>query len=361
MITDLNLNNFRNYRELSFKCNHRINVFTGANGQGKTNLLEAVFFLSMLRSFRTFRINDLKKISSGGFQISADLSDRESGFKKNLRIDYFKKKELFLDSKKIYKAGDFIKQFRAVVFSPEDIRIVTGAAGLRRRFMDMMISNLSSYYMACLSKYGRALDARNKLLQHGGDKHIFNAYERILAENGSRVVQFRKKYSELLETELKKVLNAFDSTLGNIEILYKYNHSTSEIANYISELENTRLKDKERAYTSFGPHLDNVQFSSDKKKLRNFGSNGQCRLFSLCLKMAKVNVMLKQHDDSAELIVLVDDVTGELDDKAKKGFFDVVNTADQAFFTFTEEPDDVFFRDASFYKIRNAELEQLHK
>lgn len=351
MISRLILKDFRNYIELNLELGSKVNLFIGENGQGKTNILESIFFLSMLRSFRTAQVRDIKRLGSNGFYIGSQIRT-ELGWDKMLEVEYFNTRKLKIDSTPITRASEFIRQIRAVAFSPEDISIVTGQSGLRRRFIDMLISTLIPSYLVALQNYQTALKSRNALLRsHKSDINMIKAYEAILAQNGVVITEYRKQYIELLSNEVKKLLSEFKDGFIEFGIRYKVQSGVDSLEGYLARLDADRKKDMHRGQTSFGPQIDDFDIFFNQKLLRSFGSTGQCRLISLCLKMAQVNIFSSNAQGRGALIVLVDDVTGELDKQTKNSFYQVINKAEQAFFTFTELPDDEYFSSAKIFNV----------
>ena len=355
MLSRLILKDFRNYIDFDLSLSARVNMFVGANGQGKTNILESIYFLSMLRSFRTSQVRDIKRLTSNGFYIGAQV-DTGHGWSKQLEVEYFNTRKLKVDGNPIARASEFIRQIRAVAFSPEDIAIVTGNSGLRRRFIDMMIATLVPGYLVALQNYQTALKSRNALLRSSkGDVNMIKAYEHVLAQNGVVIVNYRKEYIKLLSDEIRLLLSEFKGD-ADFVIRYKVQTGSTELEPYMDRLDRDRSKDMHRGQTSFGPQIDDFEIYYNQKLLRNFGSTGQCRLISLCMKMAKVNIFSAQESGQSSLIVLVDDVTGELDHETKSSFYQVINKAEQAFFTFTEHPDDEYFDDAQSFTIANGNV-----
>ena len=189
MISSLILRNFRNYSNLSIDFPEKTNVLIGENGQGKTNLLEAIFFLSMLRSFRTSSIKDMQKIGNKEFFLSASVNTGK-GWDELLEVEYADKSRLRIDSAPIQKASDFIGQIKTVAFSPSDIMLVTESTGLRRRFLNMLISSFSKPYLSDLNEYTNALKMRNALLKEGTpDPASMTAFEQIMARSGAEIVK----------------------------------------------------------------------------------------------------------------------------------------------------------------------------
>jgi DNA replication and repair protein RecF len=355
MISNLTLRNFRNYANLSMSFPEKTNVLVGENGQGKTNLLEAVFFLSMLRSFRTSSIKDLQKIGNKDFFLSASVNTGK-GWDELLEIEYSDKRRLRIDSSPIPKASEFIGKIRTVVFSPSDIMLVTESTGLRRRFINMLISSFSKPYLASLNEYADALKMRNALLKEGKpDPASMTAFEQIMSRSGAEIVKKRTEVLNALSSEMLSLISDIKGGDPVFSLKYNFHPATTVESSFLAKLADDRQKELVRGYTLFGPHLDDFEFILEDKSLRHFGSAGQCRLASLCLKMAAVSVMEKDNTDS-KVTTLVDDVTGELDEKTRDAFFWAISKSEQTFFTFTEKPGDDYFKDAAFYKISNGQV-----
>jgi len=354
MLKKIILKNFRNYSELDVSFDNPVTVFTGKNGQGKTNILEGIFFAGMLRSFRTSQVRDLKKIGTGGFYIGADVNEND-GWVKHLEIEYSYTKRLKIDGTIVSKSSDFIKQIKAVVFTPDDINIVLGNSGIRRRFLDILISMQMPEYLISLSNYIKALSCRNNLLKSSKiDIPSIQAYEKILADNIFSIIQYRNKFISLLNAKTNELLSEFYGDKFSFEIKCRAQFQASSSEEYFDHFQNERIKDIQRGFTGFGPHLDEIDLILNSKNLRNFGSTGQCRLISLCLNMAKINMLYE--NKFKNIIVLVDDVTGELDAHTKETFMKVVNKAEQVFFTFTEIPNENYFKNALNYKMENGKV-----
>ncbi|MDD5599520.1 MAG: DNA replication and repair protein RecF [Victivallaceae bacterium] len=359
MIKRLLLNNFRNYESAEITFSSRNIVFSGRNGQGKTNLLEALFFLSVLRSFRTSKTGDIKKIGCNSFYAAADV--RKKKWAEFIEVKYSEggKRRLSIDSSPVLKASEFINQIRVVVFSPDDINIVTSNSGIRRRFMDMLISVIDPFYLNALRDYGAALKNRNALLRDNkADLISMDAYEEIMAENCFKIIKERKKYTDILIKEVNRLLAEMGN--GNIfGIRYRAEIKNISIAFFREKFKNERSRDFKRGFTAFGPQSDEFELFFSNILMRSFASAGQCRLISLCLKMAKLKILCESDcSDLENVLVLVDDVTGELDEIMRGMFFKVISRAGQAFFTFTEKPDFDFFKDCEYYNIVNGEVKK---
>ena len=332
-ITTLKLRNFRNVARGSYEFSASRVLFLGPNGTGKSNLLEAIGFLSVLRSFRGAPVREMVKLDEHEFTIAAKFDCGAYGKLLALR-EGPNGRELFEERKAVYRASDFIRNFRTVVFAPEDRMIVAGGASYRRRFFDMLISVLEPKYFAALGDCNRALKQRNRALRSGG--RGAECFDPVLAESSGVLMAFRREYAAMLEKEVNKLL----SPRGVFGVKCRFSAPENE-GEYLKLLASERARELRRGATLCGPHLDDFVLTLDGKELRSCGSNGQIRLVSLYLKLAEFALIRKLAE--LPVLVLADDVTGELDAENTRRFFELTRVADQAFFTFTRRPDDPFF------------------
>jgi DNA replication and repair protein RecF len=353
MINRILLKNFRNYPNADCRFSKKINVFTGRNGQGKSNLLEAIFFLCTLRSFRTAQIRDLRTIGQKNLAVCAEIKRHEWTELLEIEVTEEGQRRLKIDGKSINRASEFVKIMKAVAFAPNDITIINGSSIQRRRFMDMFISMMEPEYLTALHEYSLALKSRNAALKSHRNLNVARAFEPTLAANGSFIITTRIRYSHILEQKVEELLRLFFTDTFSFQIKYRHYGRADKYDKYLHYFEQEREKELRRGYGAFGPHLDDFDFNYNDKILRTYGSTGQCRLTALCLKMAEVN-LFAETTGPAGIIVLVDDVTGELDVVIKSAFFKVINQAGQIFFTFTEAPKDEYFNNASHYHIENG-------
>lgn len=340
LFEQLKLADFRNCERGEFSFSGEKIVFTGPNGSGKTNLLESICFLSILRSFRSASGRELTRIGSRGFELSARIRSRE--YPEMLKvIQQGNRRETWIGSNRIRRSSEFIREFRAVVFVPEDRSIVGGSSSFRRRFFDMLISTLDGIYLASLVNFNRALAQRNRALKVPAKPAIAAAFEPELAKNAPLIARRRREFSGLVEAEMNRLLQQRGG--GEFRILYRCDYP-EDAEEYRSLLERSREKEMVRGCTGSGPQLDEFEFLLNGRQLRYYGSTGQIRLISLLLKLAEFNLVRRSARE--KVAVLVDDVTGELDEENKVRFFETIADADQQFYTFTEFPSLAFFADA---------------
>jgi len=353
MIQRLILSNFRNYKSQDIKFGNKINILTGENGQGKTNILEAVYFLSFLRSFRTSCIDDLKKIDTAGFYLGAELLSEK--WNKLLEIENSNKKLLKIDKIPIKKSSDFIGLIKPIVFSHEDMKFITGTAKGRRRSLDIFMSLLNKNYLSDLQNYALALRSRNFMLRvMEKDLKAIESYEPILAFYGEKILFERYRIISLLSEKADKILKEIKGKDFSLKIKYisriKFEDANKDYI--LNQLVQERQKDIKRAYSGLGPHLDDLELYLNSRSLKSFGSIGECRIASLCLKLAESEIITEK--DSQVSVRLVDDVSGELDTKTKDAFYKTIDRFSQVFLTFTKTPKESFFKQSISYLVKEG-------
>lgn len=334
VLESIELKNFRNYESFKTSFESPEIILTGPNGSGKTNLLEAVSFLSILRSFRNVSAREIVRIGERSFQIKGVL--HKGNFPEELQVceNISGKRETFIGPNRIRRSSEFIREFRTVVFVPEDRNIPAGSSIFRRRFFDMFISSVDPAYLTDLSLYGKALSQRNKALKNPAQEKIISAFEPEMAIRAPRIAAARREYAALIEKEVNKLLRKHDQLKFSIRYRNDFPENEEE---YLEKLAANRKYEILRGCTRNGPQLDEFEFYLNEKSVRSYASTGQIRILSLLLKLAEFN-LIRQYCDQ-QVIVLADDVTGELDAFNRNRFFDIVSDASQQFYTFTAFPD----------------------
>jgi len=329
VLLEIELDRFRNYSRRRFDFSSENVLLFGPNGSGKTNLLEAVSYLSVLRSFRgRVASRELCAFDESAFSLSAVL-DR-GRFRERLRIAETRsgKRELAIGDAKIARSSEFIREFRTVAFVPEDRAVIAGSSGCRRRFFDMLISTLDPAYLTALMRFNRALAQRNRAFKT--DPRSVRLFEPELAEQIGLICARRAEFAG-------KIAGGFNRLSGgryDFAISYAPDYP-AETAAFLAHLEKLRPREKERFCTLAGPHRDEFVFTFGGRELRIFGSTGQVSLAALLIKMAEFELVRSMA--ALPVVALIDDVTGDLDQVNRALFLDVVGTADQRFFTFSRE------------------------
>lgn len=336
----LTLRHFRNVGFAALELTGRQQFLVGANGQGKTNLLEAAGFLTALRSFRT---TDNRLLIGHGQQlaaISAELQHERLGATKvaiKLRRDG---KELWCDQTRVTKLADFIGQFPAVVFSSQDLLLVRGAPALRRRWLDLTLASMDGGYLRTLQTYAKALAERNALLKRGGANGAeLGAFEQMLAPAGAALIAARASGFEALGAKVKTGYAQLCDAAANERagLRYQPNFEEPSAEALLARLEAGRARDAQFRSTLVGPHRDDFSFSVHGTAARDFASEGQQRSLVLALRLAQAAWF--QEKSGVRPLLLADDVLGELDPARRRRFWAAIDPESQVIATGTTLPD----------------------
>lgn len=358
MLAHLRLINFRNYDRCAIEFSPGINYLLGENGQGKTNILEAVYYLSLLRSFRTSQINNLRQWQKNVFHLSAECS-KDGGAKDHLAVSYGTERRLAVNGVPIARASDFINRFICATFIPEDLEIIKGPACLRRRFLDITISQLSPAYLKALQNYSEALKNRNIMLKQPGKYPLstLTAYDYIIVKQGVAIEMARRDLSAKLNLALQKQSEIFFRQKKNLSLkfltglgtlLQDISDNGAELAQlYHETLRKTLERDCREGNTRYGPHRSELHCLMDDNSLAFFGSEGECRAAALALRFACLEV-LQQELGRAGVTLIVDDVLGELDQERRRAFLQQLNLAGQVLIAGTAVPAEIIAQSKVF-------------
>lgn len=352
-INGLYLHNFRNYGQCSLKFPSMVNIFYGKNAQGKTNLLEALFYVSFGMSHRTSQEDDLfgegrrelsVKVEFSSFDNDGEIKIKR--YEQNGRI----KKELLLDNVSI-KAREHYGTLNTVMFSPEDLQLIKGEPQLRRRFFDMQIAQTDKMYYELLVKYNRLLQQRNKLLKdirdNGAGKSQLPLWDKEISLAAAKIVQ---KRLEALQGLMKIAAGNYSSIAGGNEnlavcyglkssrdFIFEHSKQSTEVWQqfYIQELTARQSLDILRGNTSIGPHRDDLFFYVNGKPLKAFGSQGQQRSAALALKLAQLEYVKNTIGEYP--VLLLDDVMSELDADRRTHLLKFIDGRVQTFITVNDK------------------------
>lgn len=316
----LTFKNFRNYKELNISLSKGVNVFTGDNAQGKTNILEGIYFCSLGKSHRSNKDRELVLWGEEYTQIGAKILKSRIDKIIDIRILKEGKKAVNINTIKLKKMSELIGVFNVVMFSPEDLKIVKDAPSNRRRFLDIELCKLNSNYYYNLVQYNKVLDERNTALKLSNEntKDFLDIYDIQLSEFGSKLIVERIKYIDKLNNEGKKIHR--DITSGKEEITFKYQSDIKNFSKAKEEfliiLKSNQKKDMLRRTTSVGPHRDDLVIDINGIDTRSFGSQGQQRTAVLTIKFASINIIKEEIGENP--VLLLDDVLSELDTSRQK-------------------------------------------
>jgi DNA replication and repair protein RecF len=334
----IQVNSFRNIASAVVLPNERFNIFVGNNGHGKTNLLEAIFLLGTLKSFRTPRNSDL--IGYGlPFALIKGWGTRDGVIREISLAIQNSGKKAFIDQKPVTRPADFFGNLNSVVFSPEDITMVRGLPEGRRKFLDRAIFSGDTGYLAIHHEYGKILKNRNALLKRGEQRGLAIWTEQ-LAEAGARLMEYREAFVEDIGLLLKEYYCCIAGANEQAHIAYhtrlpiKDRTRASFRQHLLDALQISLADELRRGTTLNGPHRDDLNCTLNGKPLNHHGSQGEQRSFILALKMAEIEYLRKRWGNPP--ILLLDDMTSELDETRNNNLMDFLRDKDmQVFITTT--------------------------
>jgi DNA replication and repair protein RecF len=331
----LRLRDFRNYARLDAAFAPGFHLILGDNAQGKTNLLEAIYLLATLRSFRGVGGAQLIRHGARGYWIAASIV---GPLRHEVKIFWSpRQRKLLLNNQPVRRLADYYGTLRAVVFCSEDTQLIKGPGRVRRRFMDLLLAQTHPPYLNLLQRYTRAVRARNALLRsRRWDEHALAGFTRETVAAGAEIIRLRR---ELLPRLAPLVCAAHARIAPAGEALQlAYQPSSGEL-DLARALEQSREQERASRLTLVGPHRDELALLLNGKPAAQYASEGQKRTLALALKMAQAE-FLTDHLGTPP-ILLIDDVMGELDLKRRSGFLPLLERNRQAhgqvFMTCTEE------------------------
>lgn len=333
----ITLKNFRNYKQLEAQFSPSLNIFIGKNAQGKTNFLEAIYFLALTRSHRTKSDKDLIRFSKDDLHISGKLQ-REYG-KLPLDISLTSKGRITkINHLKQARLSDYIGHMTVVLFAPENLQLIKGAPSLRRKFIDIDLGQIKPLYLTDLSTYNHVLKQRNNYLKTSDkiDPIYLDILDEQLAEYGSRVIEQRLDFVKNLNNIANQHHQGISSNLENISLTYKTSIPLTDKLTikeiFVNELDKCRQRDLFKKNTGVGPHRDDLTFEINNINA-SFGSQGQQRSLILSLKLAEIDLIKKTTGDYP--ILLLDDVLSELDNHRQTKLLENIREHVQTFITTT--------------------------
>jgi DNA replication and repair protein RecF len=341
ILTHLQIRQFRNIAQAAFPLHAGLNLFEGQNAQGKTNVIEAALFLATSLSHRTRREEELIRWGEETAYLKGSVEDAVSEITLECGISK-QRKSVKIDGVQLPKIGDLYGKLRVVLMAPEDLEIITGSPQVRRRFLDMAISQIDPNYIRCLQSYKKALKQRNHLLKRlqmsrsSNPKAELAAWDQHYIHYAAQVVVRRINALGELHPIAEEIYGGL-ALDGPFDIHYSLDiEATEETAKaYLTQkLEKSLPHDLERGSTHHGPHRDDMVCLLDGRNLNVFGSQGQRRTASLALRMAEAHWCKKV--TNACPLLLIDDVIYEMDNTRRERFWDLMDTTAQVIITTTD-------------------------
>lgn len=320
-IEKIRLKNFRNYEELELHPHGEVNLLFGQNGSGKTNLLEAIHYCALGKSHR---VNHDKNTVMVGEEYGACGIEL---YRKNVKCDIAVKlipgenirKAIFIDQKKIIRLSDLMGRLQCVIFSPEDLELIREGPSVRRRYIDMLLSQINIGYFVALQQYRKALDQRNSLLKDirvsgKSQEEWLQDFEASMCPSARIIIEERKKILSTLNEYTREVYSSISGRKNEILTL-EYQSSLKDVEDiegaFAELLVKSRREDIQYGMTGQGPHRDDIGIRLNGKNMKLFASQGQIRTAALSLKLAQLRLYRDMTGDTP--VLLLDDVMSELD------------------------------------------------
>lgn len=323
-IKSIRLNNYRNYSHLTTEFNPGLNIIVGDNAQGKTNLLEAIYFMSTLRSFRTQNDRDLISFDDDYFRIQCEI-ETELSTNKATVVVLKNGKSIKINETMIKRSSEYIGFINCVIFSPQDLNFFNDSPRVRRRFLDIESTKISKKYLRALNQYFLILKQRNALLKQPQiDEEVLKILTHQLIDEMWIIVDYRLKLVENLNKRIKPLFNSLSSESLDIELKYQTEVMTTDENEFkqlmLDRMKQNKVRDIYFKVTHSGCHKDDLMTSVNSYDINQFASQGQKRLALIALKLALVEYITQQTKQAP--ILLLDDVFSELDEHHQQKFLE---------------------------------------
>jgi len=321
----ITLVNFKNFESQSFDFQEKINCFVGNNGVGKTNVLDAIYYLSFAKSY-------FNSVASQNIRHSEDFFMIEGEYQLEDKIDTVvcslkrgNKKVVKRNGKAYEKFSDHIGYLPLVIISPADRDLITDGSETRRKFIDSVISQSDNQYLQTVIKYNKVLAQRNSLLKYFALNRVFDevnlkVYDEQLSRYGTLIFEKRNAFLKEFIPIFKKRYASISNSLENVELVYK---TQLRDVKFLDLLEQNIDKDRVLQYTSNGLHKDDLVFEIEGYPVKKFGSQGQQKSYLIALKLAQFDFIKRQ--SKVKPILLLDDIFDKLDDMRVAQIINLVN------------------------------------
>lgn len=311
-IKSIELSNFRNYKELFMEFHPEKNILYGDNAQGKTNILEALYFCGMTKSHKGSKEREIIRMNEKEAHIRMYVEKKGVSRRIDMHLKRNKAKGVAIDGIPIRKSSELLGLVNVVFFSPEDLGIIKHGPSERRRFVDLELCQLDKVYFHNLAKYNQVVNQRNNLLkQIAMDKSLLptlDIWDQQLVEYGSKIISRRKQHIEELNGVITPIHEKLSGGREHLTLSYETNTLLEDFGMKIAM---NRERDLFQKATTTGPHRDDVKFAISDIDIRKYGSQGQQRTAALSLKLAEIEIVKRMVGDLP--VLLLDDVLSELD------------------------------------------------
>ena len=340
-ITNLALTNYRSYSQLDLHLRPGVNIFIGKNGEGKTNIVESILYLSYLSSHRTASDAPLVQLGSTAGYVRAKIENGEREILVELEINADKANRARINQNTTRSQRDLLGLIQAIYFSPEDLDLVRGDPAIRRRFIDQLLILRYPRLAAVMSDYDRAVKQRNSLLKNRSSSAALQPWNQHVAKFGGEIIaarlsllsEFEPTFSEVYKeiSPEKKAYITYKASIENPLLLPDENR-----AKILEKMDSIFHQELERGLTLVGPHRDDLQLMLGEHFVKGYASHGESWSVALSLKLASYQLL---QNEGARPILILDDVFSELDEDRRGKLIALANTAEQTFITVAVQSD----------------------
>ena len=357
-VKKLILKNYRNYEDLVFEPERETNLIYGKNGQGKTNIVEAINFFASLRSHRVSKHRDLIKYDEEFASLTLIFENNEREFEAKITLLPDERRKMELNGSKIVKNSELIGLFNAVMFSPEDFLIIKEGPSERRRYIDIAISQVKPNYFNTLVEYNKVLKMKNKILKEEGNySELIDVYNEKLASLGGDIIFYRNKYIEFIKTLTDKLHREITLSLDKFEIKYEscipVSDRRSMQKEYLKKLNKIKSKEIFERTSLFGIQREDIGFFINGNRVREFASQGQQRTVILILRLTQAEYIKEIKGEYP--VLLLDDILSELDSERRKYLLNEIRNK-QVIITSTDKGSFARRKNTKLIHIDNAKI-----
>ena len=320
-IKSIKLNNFRNYSDIFVEFDENNNIIHGFNAQGKTNLIEAIYFVSTLKSFRTSKNREIIKFGQKSFNIECVFNIKNKDYTAKINFNDQNKYKITINDVE-YKSKNQVRgKLKTVIFCPDDLYLIKDSAESRRSFLNETLIQFRPKYSKLLDDYNKYLKQKNHVLKNLQERPtmvvLIDDYNIKIAEIGAEIAFIRANFLKLLSIETKNIYSEISGNVENLDVNYITKLSDPSLSidqnkeEYLKLLEIYKVSEKSAKNALIGIHKDDLLFQIDSKNAREYASQGQIRSIVLSLKLGVREMFFK--DTGSHAILILDDVLSELD------------------------------------------------
>jgi len=344
-LKDISLKNVRIFNDLETDFNPKINIIHGKNGQGKTSILEAIYYLSLTKSFRINKDTVVLKNGMTFFEIAGNfLDEQEIAIKSRIYFSNEEGKHAFVNSQRVKQFSELVGLFPVILLSLDDLDLTYGVPAARRRFLDILLSQLYPGYLHNLKNYKKSITQKNRLLNSENvvNENEIDIWNQQIVTYGSEIILHRKKFLVFANEQISSVYKRISDKVEEIKIVYNSTVQDLEIDTKLEKIKQLYGHSLVKAYESeikrrtslVGPHKDDLDFLKNGFLFKSHGSQGENKSFLMALKTVESNYI--QQVSKKKPLFLLDDIFGELDTSRVENLIHLINNEGQTFITTTD-------------------------